>query len=296
MQVGLWRDDGVYNLTRQNPQLFKSVENLIVAAERDGVHPLELVQEAAAALTGGPDYPWEALASVPVPAEAERDSASQAYLLPPLVPVEVWASGVTYERSRDARESETSAQTIYDKVYNAPRPELFLKSTALRVVGPNDEVCIRNDSNWQVPEPELGLVVNGKGQIVGITIGNDMTSRDIEGENPLYLAQAKIFRRSCSIGPSVKLIEGPPEPVDIICRILRGGEVVFSGETNTRQLRRSCEELVSYLVRDNVVYTPTVLLTGTGIVPPDEFTLHVGDVVEIEIPGVGVLRNPVVAA
>lgn len=291
-QLGLLRDGGVWSLTRLDDERFRSGEHLIVEAERAGVSPLAWVREAAARLGPQPDLSWEALAAAPVPADGSSE-AREPYLLPPLRPVEVWASGVTYARSRDARESETTVRNIYDKVYEAERPELFLKATGQRVVGPNDYVGIRSDSSWQVPEAELGLVLNGQGEIVGITAGNDMSSRDIEGENPLYLPQAKIFRHSCSLGPTVRLLEGPPPPLSITCRIWRGGTEVFSGTTSTSQLKRTYEELVGFLRRDNVLYTPTVLLTGTGIVPPDEFTLQDGDLIEIDVEQIGVLRNRV---
>lgn len=215
----------------------------------------------------------------------------------PIQPEEVWASGVTYLKSRDARnlESKATGESFYDKVYEAERPELFIKSTLHRTVGPNASVYIRTDSSWQIPEPELGLVLSSKGDIVGYTIGNDMSSRDIEGENPLYLPQAKIWRNSCSIGPSIRLAETVEDPynLNISCRIHRNSVMVFEGQANTSQLKRKYDELISYLLRDNVVFDGTVLLTGTCIVPPEDFTLADGDVIEIEITGIGVLRNPV---
>lgn len=292
VQLGLLRDGGVWNLTRLDGERFRSAEHLIVEAERQGASPLAWVREAAQRLAPQPDLSWDALAAAPVPADGSPGT-EQPYLLPPLRPVEVWAAGVTYARSRDARESETTVRNIYDKVYEAERPELFLKATAQRVVGPNDFVGIRSDSSWQVPEAELGLVLNGRGEIVGITAGNDMSSRDIEGENPLYLPQAKIFRHSCSLGPTLRLLEGAPPPLNITCRIWRGSTLAFSGSTSTSQLKRSYEELIGFLMRDNWLYTPTVLLTGTGIVPPDEFTLQDGDLIEIDVEQVGVLRNRV---
>ncbi|PLS02503.1 fumarylacetoacetate hydrolase family protein [Neobacillus cucumis] len=215
----------------------------------------------------------------------------------PLRSDEVWASGVTYLRSREARnlESKSTGESCYDKVYEAERPELFMKSTFHRTVGPETPVYIRTDSNWQIPEPELGLVLNRNGDIVGYTIGNDMSSRDIEGENPLYLPQAKIWKHSCSIGPSIRLAETVEDPYNLVisCRIYRNGTKVFEDYANTSQLKRKYNELISYLLRDNVVFDGTVLLTGTCIVPNEDFTLADGDVVEIEIPCIGVLRNPV---
>jgi 2-dehydro-3-deoxy-D-arabinonate dehydratase len=215
----------------------------------------------------------------------------------PVQPDEVWASGVTYLRSRQARniESKATGESFYDKVYVAERPELFMKSTLRRTIGPDTPVNLRTDSNWQIPEPELGLVLNRKGDIVGYTIGNDMSSRDIEGENPLYLPQAKIWKNSCSIGPSIRLAETVKDPynLEITCRIFRKDTKIFEDHANTSQLKRKYEELISYLLKDNEVFDGTVLLTGTCIVPGDDFTLADGDLVEIEITGIGVLRNPV---
>jgi 2-dehydro-3-deoxy-D-arabinonate dehydratase len=219
-------------------------------------------------------------------------------LLVPIVAPEVWAAGVTYERSRAARNYEATggrmdASTFYDKVYDAERPEIFFKSTAARTVGPGDDMYLRSDSEWQIPEPELGLVLGSDGQIVGYTIGNDMSCRDIEGENPLYLPQAKLWRRSCSIGPAVRLAETVENPYDftIVCRIYRDEIEVVEGSASTGQLKRRLEELVSFLARDNELFDGTVLLTGTCIVPPNEFSLLEGDRVEIEISGIGTLTN-----
>jgi 2-dehydro-3-deoxy-D-arabinonate dehydratase len=221
-------------------------------------------------------------------------------LLVPIEAPEVWAAGVTYSKSKDERNYEATGgkhtePTCYDKVYEAKRPELFLKSTKQRTVCPNGTLYVRSDSNWQVPEPELGLVLDDKGEIFGFTIGNDMSCRDIEGENPLYLPQAKIWRNSCSIGPAVLLAETVTDPYSfqIICRIHRNQEKVFEGTASTRQLRRTYEELTSYLIKENIIFNGTVLLTGTCIVPPHDFTLQHGDDVEIEIPGIGILHNPI---
>jgi 2-dehydro-3-deoxy-D-arabinonate dehydratase len=221
-------------------------------------------------------------------------------LLTPIEAPEVWAAGVTYERSREARNYEATggkldASTFYDKVYSAVRPEIFFKSSAARTVGPDQDVYIRSDSNWQIPEPELGLVISKEGAIVGYTIGNDMSSRDIEGENPLYLPQAKIWKNSCSIGPAIRLVESVQNPYDfqITCRIYRAGKLTFEGTANTGQLKRKLEELVTCLTLDNEIFDGTVLLTGTCIVPPNEFTLQDGDRVEIEISDIGILKNSV---
>jgi len=203
-------------------------------------------------------------------------------------------------RSRDARNYEATdgkldATTFYDKVYDAERPEIFFKSTAARTVGPNQEVYIRSDSKWQIPEPELGLIISQEGEILGYTIGNDMSCRDIEGENPLYLPQAKMWKHSCSIGPAILLTESVKDPYDfdIICRIYRHENLAVEGTASTRQLKRKFEELVSFLVRDNEIFDGTVLLTGTCIIPPNDFTLLEGDQIEIEIPSIGILKNSV---
>ncbi|WP_051620347.1 fumarylacetoacetate hydrolase family protein [Paenibacillus sp. UNC451MF] len=222
------------------------------------------------------------------------------HLLAPIVAPEVWAAGVTYERSRQARNYEATggkldASTFYDKVYDAERPELFFKSTAARTVGPGGVLCLRSDSTWQIPEPELGLVIDKSGRIIGYTIGNDMSCRDIEGENPLYLPQAKMWRKSCSIGPAIRLADTVADPyaLDIVCRIYRSGHKVVEGTASTGQLKRKLEELVSFLTRDNDIFDGTVLLTGTCIVPPNEFTLLDGDRIEIGISGIGMLINDV---
>jgi 2-dehydro-3-deoxy-D-arabinonate dehydratase len=232
--------------------------------------------------------------------ESLQKDLSELNLLVPIVAPEVWASGVTYEKSREARNYETTdnktdGETCYDKVYNAVRPEIFLKSTSARTVGPNEPVYLRSDSNWQIPEPELGLVITKEGQIVGYTIGNDMSCRDIEGENPLYLPQAKIWKNSCSIGPAIRLFETVTNPynLQITCRIYRNDQLVVEESANTRQLKRKYDELVSFLIRDNKVFDGTILLTGTSIVPPNNFTLQDEDRIEIEVPEIGVLSNPV---
>lgn len=227
-----------------------------------------------------------------------EEKLEELQLTLPIRPEEVWASGVTYLKSREARNLEsksTTNQSVYDKVYEAERPELFLKSTLHRTIGPDTPVYIRSDSNWQIPEPELGLVLSSKGDIVGYTIGNDMSSRDIEGENPLYLPQAKIWKNSCSIGPCIRLAETVEDPYNLVitCRIYRNSEKIFEDSANTSQLKRKYDELVSFLCRDNVVFDGTVLLTGTCVVPGEDFTLADGDLIEIEISGIGVLRNPV---
>ena len=230
--------------------------------------------------------------------DAERLTLPGPYeLVLPIEPPEVWCAGVTYERSRDARIEESAVRDVYSLVYDAERPELFLKDAGCRrTVGPGEPIGIRSDSAWNVPEPEIGLVLGADGTIEGVTIGNDVSSREIEGTNPLYLPQAKVYAGACALGPVV-LAPAPTEPLEIRMRIWdAGGGEVFAGETSTERMKRSFEELVEYLLRDNPVPAGSVLLTGTGLVPPDDFTLEAGHVVEIEVPGIGILSNPVVLA
>lgn len=218
-------------------------------------------------------------------------------LLAPLDRQEVWAAGVTYLRSKVARMEESEGGgSFYDRVYEADRPELFLKATPSRVVGPGGDVRIRVDARWNVPEPEIALVISAAGRLVGYTLGNDMSSRDIEGENPLYLPQAKVYRQSCALGPVILVEEDPGPHREFLLRlsIQRGGRTVFEGETSTGRMKRRFEELIAYLMRDNLFPEGAFMLTGTGIVPPDDFTLEPGDRVEIESPEIGVLRNQVV--
>ena len=226
-----------------------------------------------------------------------RFAMSEVRLCAPVEGQEVWAAGVTYSRSKTARmEESTFSATAYDRVYEAERPELFFKSMPEKVVAANEPVGIRKDAKWNVPEPELALVLNSRGKVAGLTIGNDMSSRDIEGENLLYLPQAKIYNRSCALGPWITL--GATEDVarnwPVSIKIRRGGKSVFEGQTFVGKLKRGFEELAGYLFRSQVFPNGAVLLTGTGIVPPETFTLEAGDVVEIEIQGIGVLQNPVI--
>ncbi len=224
----------------------------------------------------------------------ERDT------LPPIGRQEVWAAGVTYYRSRTARMEESKdagGGSFYDRVYEAPRPELFFKATPNRVAGSGQNVRIRRDSKWNVPEPELALVVNSLGQIIGYTIGNDMSSRDIEGENPLYLPQAKVYSQSCGLGPGVLICDKPLDAATKIeLEIRRNDATAFRGQTDLSNLKRSPQELVEYLYRDNEFPYGCFLLTGTGIVPPDEFTLAVDDEIRITIDGIGTLVNYVMQA
>lgn len=223
-----------------------------------------------------------------------------AQILAPIGTQEVWAAGVTYYRSRSARmeeSKEAGGGSFYDRVYSAARPELFFKATGRRVVGPGAPVRIRSDAKWSVPEPELTLVVNAAGEIVGYTVGNDMSSRDIEGENPLYLPQAKVYDGSCALGPCVLVAQDPNEllarETAIAITIDRAGKTAFRGQTTLAELKRDPRELVEYLYRDNSFPQGALLLTGTGIVPGDDFTLATGDRIRITIDGIGTLENEV---
>ena len=227
--------------------------------------------------------------------KASRGEVFGPALAPPLQPPEVWCAGVTYYRSLEERRLESQTPDVYSLVYDAPRPELFLKTTASRVVGPFQAVGIRGDSTWNVPEPELAFVWYG-GRIVGYTIGNDMSSRSIEAENPLYLTQAKVFQGCAAIGPCFVSAEslGDPQQLAVSLSIIRDGRELFSGETSTRQMKRTCVELADWLQRHNVLLDGTVVFTGTGIVPPAPFTLRPDDVIRITLEGIGTLENVVV--
>jgi 2-dehydro-3-deoxy-D-arabinonate dehydratase len=224
---------------------------------------------------------------------------ASAVLPPLLAPVdddtEVWAAGVTYEVSREARMAESTEAGIYAKVYSAQRPELFFKAIGWRVSGPGVAIGVRDDSTWDVPEPELAVVCDAAGAIVGYTVANDVSSRSIEGENPLYLPQAKIFRGCCGLGPWIRLAGTVPDPyaLGIAIRISREGRVVWSGETSTARLHRRLDELVGYVYRGDVFPRGVILATGTSAVPGDDVTLLGGDEVVIDIDGVGTLVNPV---
>jgi len=218
----------------------------------------------------------------------------QVQLLPPIDDHEVWGAGVTYERSKVARQEESEqGGSFYDLVYRAERPELFFKATPSRVVGTGDTIRVRADTRWCVPEPELALILTPKLELVGFTIGNDVSARDIEGENPLYLPQAKLYDRSCALGPWITLASAMPDRADvnIQLRIERNAVLEFEGRTSLARMARTFEDLIHWLGRDNLFPQGVVLLTGTGIVPPDEFTLRSGDRVRIEIDGIGQLEN-----
>lgn len=219
-----------------------------------------------------------------------------ATILAPVGNQEVWAAGVTYYRSRKARmqeSKEAGGGDFYDRVYTADRPELFFKAAGWRVLGPGNPVRIRSDAKWSVPEPELTLLINAAGDLVGCTVGNDMSSRDIEGQNPLYLPQAKVYDGSCALGPCVLLASRTPSDSDIRLEIARQGKAVFSGSTSISELKRDPKQLVEFLFRDQSFPQGVFLMTGTGIVPGDDFTLLPGDIIRIAIDGIGVLENHV---
>jgi 2-dehydro-3-deoxy-D-arabinonate dehydratase len=255
-----------------------------------------------------PRGPFHTLADVledDDPAQAARSlldpdrqtSVADSTLLAPIDQQEVWAAGVTYQRSQVARmEESAAAASCYDRVYSSPRPELFFKATPHRVAGPGQPLRIRADSNWNVPEPEIALVLNSRLKLVGFTVGNDMSSRDIEGENPLYLPQAKVYNACCGLGPCIALAGAMPpvESIQIRLVIRRGGEVAFAGTTGVAKMARSFDDLIQWLGRDNSFPHGAFLLTGTGVVPERDFTLQPGDIVAISIDGVGTLTNPIV--
>ncbi|HEV3146430.1 MAG TPA: fumarylacetoacetate hydrolase family protein [Gemmataceae bacterium] len=271
-KVGLVRNSQVFTLNLERMQGVRSLSDILFATEPARTIQL-LVDDRLTT------FPFES-------------KHAQA----PVDQQEIWAAGVTYKRSKQARETESAgAATFYDKVYTAERPELFLKATAARVVGPWGTVRVRQDSRWTVPEPELAVFVSPDLRIVGYSIGNDMSARDIEGENPLYLPQAKIYKQSCAIGPLVTLPQSMPaaELQRIDLKIERNERLVFHGHTFRTEMARSLESLVEWLGRDNSFPNGAVLLTGTGVVPPDDFTLATGDKITIEITGVGKLINVV---
>ena len=269
-------------------KLYRTTQGILVEAE-GSFHPL-------------PHNDWNELLASPdllAIASAATNSApvtlDPASILAPIVGQEVWAAGVTYFRSRDARiaeSKEAGGGSFYDRVYAAERPELFFKAAGWRVIGPGGQVRIRSDASWSVPEPELTLVINPSGTIIGYTIGNDMSSRDIEGENPLYLPQAKVYNGSCALGPAILLAEEPlPKSTTIAIEILRNSATIFQGSTLLSELKREPTQLADYLFRDQSFPHGVFLMTGTGIVPDDDFTLHAADVIRITIAGIGTLEN-----
>ncbi len=285
-------DGSLVDLTSIDPDLTE-IEDLALASSLSGV----MIDEAARNLIdggGGDSLDLKAIVDGSR-ARAEDISVGGPYLDRPFDPPEVWAAGVTYKTSEMERRRESKTPDIYSRVYAAERPELFMKATPERCVGPFEAIGVREDSEWNVPEPELAFVLY-KGEIVGYTIGNDVSSRSIEGENPLYLPQAKMYDRCCAIGPCFVTAEtlGAANKLGIRCEIRRDDKAIFEGETSTSSMARSCEELADWLLRHNTVPNMTTVLTGTAIVPPPEVTLEEGDVVSIEIEGIGVLENDVI--
>ena len=274
-------------------------ERYVGCLEHDEIRPLDLTQvenvHNLSDILHSPDP--AGLAGFLVDQKTDPASVDSVRLLAPIDRQEVWAAGVTYKRSRAARMQESeSAASHYDRVYDADRPELFFKATPHRVSGPGEPVRVRSDSAWSVPEPEYTLIVSPAGDIVGYTIGNDMSARDIEGENPLYLPQAKFYRQCCALGPAILLAGAATDPADtrIVLRIERAGRELFRGDTSLDRMARDFADLVSWLTRENDFPDGAFLLTGTGIVPPDEFTCQDGDVISIDVTGIGTLENPVV--
>jgi 2-dehydro-3-deoxy-D-arabinonate dehydratase len=271
-------------------KLFRTATGWVVEGP-DGFLALEA--HDAGGITVREDLP-EYLASRVGGLSAAASPAAHA-LLPPIERQEVWAAGVTYFRSRTARMEESAAATgghFYDLVYTADRPELFFKAPAWRVVGPHGKVRIRGDARWNVPEPELALLISPGGRILGYTAANDMSSRDIEGENPLYLPQAKVYDGACALGPAI-LVEAEPlgPAVRIHLEIRRHEAAVFNGSTTLAEMKRDFRTLVEYLYRETTFPDGCVLLTGTGVVPPDDFTLQHNDEIIIAIDTIGTLRN-----
>ncbi len=261
----------------------------------DGFHKLSPSFQIDALFAS--DHPVSLLADFVAKAERISGLDANVPLLAPMGSQEIWAAGVTYLRSRTARMEESKVaggDSFYDKVYHAVRPELFFKATPHRVAAPGTPVRIRGDSRWNVPEPEVTLALTSHGRIFGYTVGNDMSSRDIEGENPLYLPQAKVYDRSAAIGPSLLVTADElPKETRIEIDIRRGAASVFSGHTTISQIKRSFTELAEFLFRDNTFPVGCFLMTGTGIVPGDSFTLNSGDEIRITIAPIGTLMNPV---
>ncbi len=288
-RLGYLRDDSsVIDFTTASSGRFTSFLDLLVEGNSKQLPLVDVVTSLLKGESAPERYSYTDLAHLPAGKNTE-------HLLLPLLPPEVWAAGVTYKRSVEARMEESQVHDVYDRVYHAERPEIFFKSTAKRVIGYGQNLGLRSDSKSIIPEPELGLVLGFNREIVGYIIGNDLTTRDIEGENPLYLPQAKIFKNSCALGPIVATCEAVANPYDleITCDIVRSDQLVFSDKANTAQLKRKLENLVQFLGRDNLIFPGTVLLTGTCIVPPDSFSLMAGDIVKIGIEPMGVLVNPV---
>ncbi len=280
-RVGLRLGQQVYDVSDQ----IASVGAWLHTSEGRVAQAIDELERVARTLNS--PFPAASFAAVP--------SRQHRHWLAPVDTQDVWAAGVTYERSRTARQIEAiDGGDVYARVYAADRPELFFKAQGSRVVGPGAKVGIRADARWSVPEPELAVVLNPKLEPVGFTVGNDMSSRDIEGANPLYLPQAKVYTASCALGPGVVLgaVSGWPE-ASIALTIERDGAIAFEGETHTARIHRRLAELLAYLGRSSQYPDGAVLLTGTGVVPPDDFTLAAGDTITITIEGIGTLTNTV---
>ncbi|WP_207586532.1 fumarylacetoacetate hydrolase family protein [Halomontanus rarus] len=275
LRLAVRANETAYDLTAAKPKL-RTLEDLLRASSIAG-------------------QSIDALANRLLEDASECSLPTETASPPPVHAEEVWAAGVTYAISEQAREAESSMPDMYLDVYDSERPEVFFKATPSRTVGPNDAVGIRADSEWDVPEPELGVVLTD-GEIVGYTIGNDMSSRSIEGENPLYLPQAKVYDRCCSLGPCVTSAESIDDPhaLEMWMTIERDGEVMYDESTNTGEMARTVQELVDYYTRHNTIPETAVLLTGTSLVPSESFTLQEGDVVDIGIDEIGTLTNTVV--
>lgn len=281
-------------------QLHRGGQSILAVLTESGAYDLTSVKPALASFEALvrtaeiTDRPPDEVAA-PHLDRADRLSTDElrAHCTVPVTVDEVWAAGVTYRISEEARTEESSMPEMYIDVYDADRPELFFKAAANRTVGPDDPIGVRADSNWNVPEPELGVVLY-RGEPVGYTVGNDVSSREIEGENPLYLPQAKIYDRCCSLGPCVATDIPDPHELDISMQITRNDDTVYDEVASTAEMVRTCEDLVSYYTRHNAVPDLSVLLTGTSLVPDEEFSLREGDRVTIEIEDIGVLSNPVV--
>jgi 2-dehydro-3-deoxy-D-arabinonate dehydratase len=282
-RLGLLQDETVYDLTASEQPHFTTLAALL---QTSTTTPLEsLLRDVE--LQALPSYSYADLNCEP--------GGGVPFLLPPVDQQEVWAAGVTYAWSREARVREAVTKDIYVRVYEAERPEIFFKSPGEKAVGPHNWIGLRGDSKWNVPEPELVLVLNPQMQIVGYTVGNDVSSRDIEGENPLYLPQAKYYRHACAVGPVITVADDTIDAKNLTIRLVitRDGNTVFESETSTANIHRALPELAEYLGRYNDFPQGALLFTGTGIVPPDDFTLHDGDDVTITIEGIGALRNTV---
>lgn len=286
LRVGTIDGGHVVDVTNPDRGLTTTLD-LIAWADREQA---DLAAAVAALGAEGPVYDLATLDRGPDPS-----GGASPFLEIPLFPPEVWGCGVTYRKSAEFRDDETNQpRGMYDRVYSAPRPEIFFKATASRCVGPRGAIGIRSDSEFTAPEPELALVIDRRGRILAYTVADDVSAWDIERENPLYLPQSKIFEGCCALGPALVTPDEVPDPygLTVLARIERDGEVVFEDRTETSRIKRRFEDLISYLRRDNPIPAGAVVLTGTGIIVTAENALREGDVVEVEIAGLGRIRNP----